>query len=245
MEQWGFYFDQTRCTNCLACVIACKVWNEDKRGDAHLTPELTWLDTNLYDEPSEYENLMGSTGEINFSEYSKFHMKENWRRVYSTEIGDRPPNVDVLNLSVSCNHCSEPGCVDACPMNRIIKENEFGIVMIDETKQCISCERCSDVCEWGSPQFYKKVDKSKLPSKDAPKMTKCNLCIDRIRDGLKPACVAACPMRALDAGPIDELKAMYPDWEEVVDGLPDKVIDGKPTMKPNIIFKRKKARVQR
>lgn len=242
MEQWGFYFDQTRCTNCIACVIACKIWNEDKRGDVGLTPELTWLETSLYSEPSEYENLAGGAGEINFNEYSKFHMKENWRRVYSTEIGDMPPNVDVLNLSVSCNHCSEPKCVEVCPMKRIIKEDEFGIVMINEDKPCISCERCSDVCEWDSPQFYKKVDKTKL-GPDAPKMTKCNLCIDRIRDGLKPACVAACPMRALDAGSIDELKAIYADWDELIDNLPEKVKGGKPSMKPNIVFKRKKARV--
>lgn len=244
MEQWGFYFDQTRCTNCIACVIACKIWNEDKRGDSGLTPELTWMETSLYEVPSEYENLSGSTGEINFDEYSKFHMKENWRRVYSKEIGDIPPNVDVLNLSVSCNHCGEPMCVDVCPMGRIIKEDEFGIVMIDESKHCISCERCRDVCEWDAPQFYKKVDKANL-GPDAPKMTKCDLCIDRIRDGLKPACVAACPMRALDAGPIDELKALYPDWDDLLENFPEKVKDGKPTMEPNIIFKRKKARVSK
>lgn len=243
MEQWGFYFDQTRCTNCLACVIACKVWNEDKRGDAQLTPELTWIETELYSEPMDYENLIGSEGEINFGEYSKFHMKENWRRLYSTEVGEVPPNVDVLNLSVSCNHCGEPGCVKVCPMGRIIKEEEFGIVMIDETKHCISCERCSEVCEWDSPQFYKKIEKDKLPDPGAPKMTKCNLCIDRVRDGLKPACVAACPMRALDAGPMEELKSVYPGWDDTIDNLPAKVRDGKPTMGPNIIFKRKKVRI--
>lgn len=243
MEQWGFYFDQTRCTNCLACVIACKVWNEDKRGDAHLTPELTWIETELYSEPIDYENLIGSEGEINFGEYSKFHMKENWRRLYSTEVGEVPPNVDLLNLSVSSNHCSEPGCVKVCPMGRIIKEEEFGIVMIDETKHCISCERCSEVCEWDSPQFYRKIEKDKLPVLGAPKMTKCNLCIDRIRDGLKPACVAACPMRALDAGPMEELKSVYPGWDDTIDNLPAKVRDGKPTMGPNIIFKRKKVRI--
>lgn len=243
MEQWGFYFDQTRCTNCLACVIACKVWNEDKRGDAHLTPELTWIETELYSEPIDYENLIGSEGEINFGEYSKFHMKENWRRLYSTEVGEVPPNVDLLNLSVSCNHCSEPGCVKVCPMGRIIKEEEFGIVMIDETKHCISCERCSEVCEWDSPQFYRKIEKDKHPVPGAPKMTKCNLCIDRIRDGLKPACVAACPMRALDAGPMEELKSVYPGWDDTIDNLPAKVRDGKPTMGPNIIFKRKKVRI--
>ena len=32
--QMGFYFDQTRCTGCLACVIACKQWHEVPPGPA-------------------------------------------------------------------------------------------------------------------------------------------------------------------------------------------------------------------
>ena len=43
MGQWGFWFDQQDCINCHTCEIACKVWNEQKRGDARLYPlrELT------------------------------------------------------------------------------------------------------------------------------------------------------------------------------------------------------------
>lgn len=241
MEQWGFYFNQTRCTNCITCVIACKIWNEDKRGDIGLTPELTWLETEVYSEPLEYENLIGTTGEINFREYSKFHMKENWRRVTATEVGELPPNVDVLNLSISCNHCSEPMCVEVCPMGRIVKEDDYGIVMINESKHCISCARCSDVCEWDSPQFFKEIDQGTIGA-NSPKMTKCNLCIDRISEGLKPACVASCPMRALDAGPMEVLKKKYPDWDDIVDNLPPKIMNNKPSMIPNIIFKRKRIR---
>lgn len=43
-----------------------------------------------------------------------------------------------------------------------------------------------------------------------PKMTKCDLCIDRIKMGLKPACVASCIGRALECGPIDELRKLHP-----------------------------------
>ncbi|MBW2365876.1 MAG: 4Fe-4S binding protein [Deltaproteobacteria bacterium] len=28
MIQLGFYFDQTRCTGCYACVVACKDWHD-------------------------------------------------------------------------------------------------------------------------------------------------------------------------------------------------------------------------
>ncbi len=245
MKQWGFYFDQTRCVNCKACILACKAWNEDKRGDASINPELTWISTGRYGEPAEYENLPGSTGEINFADYKKYHMKENWRRVYTTEYGDKPPAVDVLNLSISCNHCEDPACIKACPMNYIYKEAEYGIVLIDKSRVCISCQRCRQACPWDSPQYYDS-DISRYTQNDParPRMTKCDLCIDRIREGLKPACVASCPMRALDAGPIDELKQKYPDWTDKVENFPDDSILGlEINTKPNIIFKKKIRRV--
>lgn len=239
LEQWGFYFDQTRCTNCKTCVIACKSWNEDKRGDAKITPGLSWIYTGKYAEPDDYENLPGSSGEPNFKEFSKYHMKENWRRIYTNEYGDIPPNVDVLNLSISCNHCENPGCVKACPTKCIYKEEEFGIVLIDKDKTCIACQRCKDACPWDSPQYYDENIK-KHTDGSRPRMTKCDLCIDRIREGLKPACVAACPMRALDAGPIEELKKRYPDYVTSVDNFPDgKKLAINSDIEPNIIFKKK------
>ncbi len=245
MKQWGFYFDQTRCVNCKACILACKSWNEEKRGDAAINPELTWINTGRYTEPAEYENLPGSTGEQNYADYRKYHMKENWRRVTATEYGDIPPDVDVLNLSISCNHCEEPSCIKACPMHYIYKEPEYGIVLTDNNRTCISCQRCKEACPWGSPQYYDE-DIKKYASNDPerPRMTKCDLCIDRIKEGLKPACVAACPMRAMDAGPMNELKERYPEWTDKVENfqgvnIPSLRID----TKPNIIFKKKLRRV--
>lgn len=245
MEQWGFYFDQTRCVNCKACVLACKSWNEEKRGDAAINPELTWLNTGRYEEPSEYENLPGSSGEQNFADYRKYHMKENWRRLYTDEYGDIPPNVDILNLSISCNHCEDPACIVACPTKRIYKDQDYGIVMIDKSKSCISCKRCKQACPWASPQFYDDdIEKYSSINLARPRMTKCDLCIDRVSEGLKPACVAACPMRALDAGPMNELKERYSDWTDTVENFPESSIPNLITdTKPNIIFKKKVRRV--
>ena len=44
---------------------------------------------------------------------------------------------------------------------------------------------------------------------DKGKMSKCNFCYDSIDEELPPACVAACPMRALDFGELSELQAKY------------------------------------
>jgi Fe-S-cluster-containing dehydrogenase component len=40
-------------------------------------------------------------------------------------------------------------------------------------------------------------------------MQKCDLCLERWAEGKLPICVAGCPMRALDAGPLEDLQAKY------------------------------------
>lgn len=73
---------------------------------------------------------------------------------------------------------------------------------IREAKRCLNCagHLCKDVCPYSAPQF---ADEEKA------KMQKCDLCLERWDDNKKPICVEACPVRALDAGPLDELEARY------------------------------------
>jgi anaerobic dimethyl sulfoxide reductase subunit B (iron-sulfur subunit) len=73
-------------------------------------------------------------------------------------------------------------------------------------------------------------------------MTKCNLCIDRIKDGLKPACVAACWNRALDAGTMDWLRDKYTNAPFNYGNLRETLNPEFPadaSLKPNILFKEK------
>jgi anaerobic dimethyl sulfoxide reductase subunit B (iron-sulfur subunit) len=56
------------------------------------------------------------------------------------------------------------------------------------------------VCPYNAPQFG---------AEENPKMQKCNLCIDRLAEGMKPACVDACPMEALDSGLMTSLRLKY------------------------------------
>ncbi len=238
MSQWCFYYDQTRCVGCNGCVMACKSWNEERRGDAAFNVPLSWIESGKYAVPSEYDGLPGSTGEQNYEEYRKYHMKEDWRRVTTNEYGTALPDVDILNISLSCNHCDKPACKEVCPMQIISKDPDTGIVLVDNTN-CISCGKCKDACPWGAPQFY-DANFRKYAENDPqrPKMTKCTLCLDRIRDGLKPACVAACLTRALDAEETDKLKAKYPNAVPSVENFPsDSVASLGISTKPNIIFK--------
>jgi len=67
------------------------------------------------------------------------------------------------------------------------------------------CDLCLQACPYEAPQFS---------GEDNAKMQMCDLCLDRWAEGKKPICVDSCPMRALDAGPIDDLGAKYGDVKE-------------------------------
>jgi anaerobic dimethyl sulfoxide reductase subunit B (iron-sulfur subunit) len=95
-------------------------------------------------------------------------------------------NVFAYNVSVGCNHCADPACAAACPTNAYTVRGD-GIVWLEEEK-CVGCAYCAWACPYGAPQY----------SRDLGRTTKCDFCRDLIDEGLLPACVAACPMRALD-----------------------------------------------
>ncbi len=84
-----------------------------------------------------------------------------------------------------CHHCADAPCVRICPV-RAVTRDKNGIVSVASEK-CIGCRLCSMACPHSIPSFN-----------DRQQMTKCNLCIERIEAGLKPACVAGCPVAALE-----------------------------------------------
>lgn len=97
-------------------------------------------------------------------------------------------------LSLSCNHCLLPVCVEVCPTHAMHKNPDTGLVAVD-TKKCIGCGYCHFSC----PYNASKVDKEKGHS------VKCEGCPDRIRAGGMPLCVQACPARALSFGPAEAM----------------------------------------
>lgn len=116
-----------------------------------------------------------------------------WRRVYEVSGGGWQRHgaawtntVFAYNVSVGCNHCDNPACVSACPTNAYSVRSD-GIVVQDRTR-CIGCEYCAWACPYSAPQYSRELGRT----------TKCDFCCDLLDQGLPPACVASCPMRALD-----------------------------------------------
>ena len=182
MTQYAFFFDQSRCTNCHACAIACKDWNY---------------------------------GEEIKSSYVK------WLRMMQWEKGVFP-EVEMHTLFATCYHCEKPVCVDACPNHALVKEDKFGAVLLDEDL-CRGSRQCWIACPYGAPQYEDNAP--------GTPMTKCTMCYEKLVAGELPVCVAACPQRALDFGPIEEMKERYGDCRALED-MPAADI-----AEPAIIFK--------
>ena len=128
----------------------------------------------------------------------------HWRRVYEVGGGVWTPKgkawehgVLAYNISMACNHCRNPLCADSCPTKAITKRPD-GIVLLDTTL-CIGCRYCEWACPYGATRFDAATGL----------VTKCTFCADDVDAGEPPACVAACPGRALDFGDFDELKKKY------------------------------------
>jgi anaerobic dimethyl sulfoxide reductase subunit B (iron-sulfur subunit) len=160
MTQMGFYFDQTRCTGCYTCAVACKDWHDIDAGPA------------------------------------------NWMRVRALESGTFP-DLFVAYLASPCYHCGDPPCAGVCPADAITKTEPHGIVSVDREK-CLGNRECDTLCRkacpWDAPQFG---------AEPAAKMQKCDFCRERRTEGRQTVCVEACPMFALDAGPLTDLQAKY------------------------------------
>lgn len=95
------------------------------------------------------------------------------KRVYKS--GDK-------NFPMSCRHCKDPKCVDACMAVALVYDKEKGMVLHDE-KRCVGCWMCVMVCPYSA---IRPNAKTKLP-------VRCDKC----KDIDEPSCVKACPVGAI------------------------------------------------
>jgi Fe-S-cluster-containing dehydrogenase component/DMSO reductase anchor subunit len=129
-----------------------------------------------------------------------------------------------MNISMACNHCDDPVCLKGCPTRAYTKFAEYGAVLQDPDI-CFGCGYCTWVCPYNAPQ----LDTS------AGHVSKCNMCVDRLEVGLKPACAAACLAGALDFGVIETKPENRDGLEADIPGFPSTDITY-----PNIRFQQQK-----
>ncbi len=178
MAEKAILYDATRCTACRGCQAACKQWNEN---DEEIPTEENGVDAHNW---GSYENPPDLSA-------------RTWVRMGFTET-EQKGKVNWLFTRFACMHCTEASCEQVCPTGAI--SHQDGVVIIDQ-EWCIGCGYCVLACPFD------------VPHKDEERGTarKCTRCItpglNRIAEGLDPACVKSCPTDALIFGDRNTLLA--------------------------------------
>jgi formate dehydrogenase iron-sulfur subunit len=94
-----------------------------------------------------------------------------------------------------CMNCVNPSCVSACTVGALQKRDDGPVVY--DSNRCIGCRYCMYACPFGIPTFEW--------DKQLSLISKCDGCASRRDQGKLPACVEACPTKALTYGNRDEL----------------------------------------
>jgi formate dehydrogenase iron-sulfur subunit len=99
-----------------------------------------------------------------------------------------------------CRHCLEPPCKDAIEgyvSGGAIQDEATGAVYYTPTAKEAPFDEVRSSCPYDIPR----------QGADG-KLVKCTMCIDRISNGLVPACVKICPTGAMNFGDRDAMLAM-------------------------------------
>ncbi len=153
------------------------------------------------------------------SEKNQLPAHISYRSVGYVEGGSWPA-YKRMNISMACNHCDNPVCLKGCPTRAYTKYAEYGAVLQDP-EICFGCGYCTWVCPYNAPQL----------DLEAGQVSKCNMCVDRLEVGLKPACAAACLGGALDFGVIETVPENREQAKATIPGFPTPEITH-----PNIRF---------
>ncbi|HEV2776763.1 MAG TPA: 4Fe-4S dicluster domain-containing protein [Solirubrobacteraceae bacterium] len=215
-ERMGFFTDTTVCIGCKACEVACKQWNDlpadgarfGKGGSYDHTGALgasTWRHVrfveidggHLPDIPAVGRgrtDLGGSgSGDLDLVAVAAQRANRGGADAAIDVAAAVAAMDDWLFMSDVCKHCTNAGCLDACPTGALIR-TEFETVVL-QADVCNGCGYCVPACPFGV------VARDPADGRAA----KCTLCYDRLQDGLEPACAKSCPTDSIQFGLYDEL----------------------------------------
>lgn len=139
------------------------------------------------------------------------------------------PNVKKQFLPRLCNHCDDPPCVRACPVEATFKVEDGGFVL-QRYERCIGCKACMASCPYNA-RFM--LPKHRTYTDITSVVDKCTFCHHRVTQGLVPACVQTCIGRARVFGDINDPKS---EVSYLVSHLPTQVLRPEQGTKPHVFY---------
>ena len=116
-----------------------------------------------------------------------------WTLIRFQEYVDTGGTLKWLFRKDGCMHCTDAACVKVCPTGALYRTS-YGTVGL-KASLCIGCKECVIACPFDIPRYDAATDK----------ISKCDLCLTRLKADQLPACVKACPTGALTIGARDDM----------------------------------------
>ncbi len=222
-RQLAWVFDLNKCIGCQTCSVACKMlWTQGDGTDHQWwmtvntqpgqgTPKGWEAMGGGYKNGKQTPGKLptaeefGGGWDYNYEEVlrggkgrgahlEKTKGSKTWGMNWDEDEGAGEfPNSYYFYLPRLCNHCTQPGCVEACPNDALFKREEDGLVLRNEDL-CKGAQMCARACP------YKKIYFN--PAEKVSQQ--CIGCFPRIEQGVAPACVRQCPGRAAWIGFLDD-----------------------------------------
>jgi len=147
-------------------------------------------------EKTENQGNLQNPPDLSFTTYKLVRMNEEI-------IGGK---FNWLFFPDQCRHCLIPPCLLwAHDANAIYQDEDTGAVVYTPETRNLKAEDIIGACPYNVPRA----------AKDGT-LAKCTMCNDRVKKGLSPACVKACPTGALNFGNLEEMRALAIDRFEKV-----------------------------
>lgn len=131
-----------------------------------------------------YEN----PADLSFDTYKLVRMRE--------EVIDG--KLQWLFFPEQCRHCAEAPCLDtAGDETAVYKDAATGAIIFTANTKGLNVDEIIESCPYNIPR--KGPDGT---------LAKCDMCLDRVHNGLLPACVKTCPTGAMNFGERSEMVAL-------------------------------------
>ena len=124
--------DISKCIGCKACQVACMEWNDLR--------DSVGVNVGSYDNPVDLS-------------------AQSWTVMRYTEVESAKGKLEWLIRKDGCMHCSEPGCLKACPAPGAIVRYSNGIVDYHQ-EHCTGCGYCIIGCPFNIPRISAKDGKA-------------------------------------------------------------------------------------